>query len=122
MIWITNRIDSIEDSVLRRFAFSLPFKSFNKSQRVLLWDSIIRKNRCKTSCNQADITNFANKYDVNAGVIDMAIRKAKENYISSKFHFLNTIEMTLGSYQTLVNDGEDPSAKMKLKRTIPSMV
>ena len=26
MIWITNRIDSIEDSVLRRFAFSLPFQ------------------------------------------------------------------------------------------------
>ena len=47
MIWITNRIDSIEDSVLRRFAFSLHFKSFNQRQRVLLWNSILRKNRCK---------------------------------------------------------------------------
>ena len=106
MIWITNRIDSIEDSVLRRFAFSLPFKSFNKSQRALLWDSILRKNKCKTYCSQVDIINFAKKYDVNAGVIDIAIRKAKENYISSKVNFFSTIDMTLDSYQTLVNNGE----------------
>ena len=47
IIWITNRIDSIEDSVLRRFAFSLHFKSFNRRQRIQIWDSILRKNRCK---------------------------------------------------------------------------
>jgi SpoVK/Ycf46/Vps4 family AAA+-type ATPase len=116
MIWITNRIDSIEDSVLRRFTFSLPFKSFNRSQRVLLWDSILRKNKCKSYCNQADITNLAKRYDVNAGVIDMAIRKAKENYHSSKIHFFNTIEMTLGSYQTLVNNGEEPIDKDEIEQ------
>ena len=116
MIWITNRIDSIEDSVLRRFAFSLAFKSFNQSQRVLLWDSILRKNQCKTYCSQTDINNFAKKYDVNAGVIDIAIRKAKENYISSKIHFLNTIEMTLKSYQTLVNNGEELTNKDAIEK------
>ena len=116
MIWITNRVDAIEDSVLRRFAFSLPFKSFNQSQRVLLWDSILRKNKCKRICNQADITNFAKRYDVNAGVIDMAVRKAKENYHSSKIQFFDTIEMTLVSYQTLVNHGEDLTNKDEIEK------
>ena len=59
MIWITNRIDSIEDSVLRRFAFSLHFKSFNRRQRVLLWDNILRKNKCKKYCDRVDVENFA---------------------------------------------------------------
>jgi SpoVK/Ycf46/Vps4 family AAA+-type ATPase len=34
MIWITNSIDGIEKSVLRRFAYSLCFKPFNRKQRI----------------------------------------------------------------------------------------
>ncbi|MDX2446678.1 MAG: AAA family ATPase, partial [Desulfobacterales bacterium] len=116
MIWVTNRIDSIEDSVLRRFAFSLPFKPFNQSQRVLLWDSILRKNKCKTYCSQAEIINFAKKYDVNAGVIDLATRKAIENAPSSKINFLNTVKMTLESHQTLVNNGEELTNKDAIEK------
>ena len=60
MIWISNSIDYIDESVLRRFAFSLPFKGFNRRQRALLWDNILRKNRCKRYCRPADIKrNFS---------------------------------------------------------------
>ena len=106
MIWITNLIDSIEDSVLRRFAFSLHFKSFNRRQRVLLWDNILRKNKCKNYCDRVDVENFAKNYDVSAGVIDLATRKAKENTPSSKVQFSHSVKMALESYETLVNNGE----------------
>ena len=107
MIWITNRIHSIEDSVLRRFAYSLAFRTFNRSQRVLLWDSILRKNKCKPYCTHADIESFAKTYDVNAGIIDLATRKAAETASASKTRFIDTINMTLQSYTVLVNDGLD---------------
>jgi SpoVK/Ycf46/Vps4 family AAA+-type ATPase len=115
MIWITNRIDSIEDSVLRRFAFSLHFKSFNRRQRVLLWDNILRKNRCKKFCGRIDVENFAKNYDVSAGVIDLATRKAKETSPSSKAQFSHCVEMALESYETLVNFGEKPTKKNEIE-------
>ena len=110
MIWITNRIDAIEDSVLRRFAFSLPFKTFNRGQRVLLWNSILRKNRCKRYLKRTDIQNLAEKHDVSAGVVDLAVRKAMEITPSSKSQFLDTVKMNLESYETLVNKGQRPSS------------
>ncbi len=47
LIWITNSIEGIEESVLRRFAYILQFNSFNSRQRVILFDRIIRSNRVK---------------------------------------------------------------------------
>jgi len=116
MIWITNRIDSIEDSVLRRFAFSLPFKSFNRRQRVLLWDSILRKNKCKKYFSRVDVEDLAKRYDVSAGVIDLAVKKAVEGPTSSKTQFLNTMKMALESYETLVNNGEKPINKNEIEK------
>jgi transitional endoplasmic reticulum ATPase len=87
MIWITNLIDSIEDSVLRRFAFSLHFKSFNRRQRVLLWDNILRKNKCKKFCDRIDVENFAKNYDVSAGVIDLATQKLRKMPLHLKHNF-----------------------------------
>ena len=116
MIWITNRIDSIEDSVLRRFVFSLHFKPFNRRQRVLLWDNILRKNKCKKYCSRVDVENFAKNYDVSAGVIDLAIRKAKENTPSSKAQFSHSVKMALESYEMLVNYGEKTTNKDKIEK------
>ena len=56
MIWITNRIDSIEDSVFRRFAFSLPFKSFNQLKECCYGTAYSEKTSAKPYCNQSDIT------------------------------------------------------------------
>jgi SpoVK/Ycf46/Vps4 family AAA+-type ATPase len=116
MIWISNRIDSIEGSVLRRFAFSLHFKSFNRRQRILLWDNILRKNKCKKYCDRVDVENFAKNYDVSAGVIDLATRKARENTPSSKVQFSHSVEMALESYETLVNYGEKPINKDDIEK------
>ena len=116
IIWITNRIDSIEDSVLRRFAFSLHFKSFNRRQRIQIWDSILRKNRCKRYLSRSDVENFAKSYDVSAGVIDLAVKKAIEGNTSSKSRFMSTVKMVLESYETLANKGEKPTDRDEIEK------
>ena len=59
MVWITNEIDNIAPSVLRRFAFSLHFKAFTKGQRVFLWENILRKNKAKRFFRDTEIKCFA---------------------------------------------------------------
>lgn len=78
IIWICNNIDSIEGSVLRRFAFSLHFKQFNRQQRISLFENIIRQNRVKRFFSFEDIDTLARRYDINAGSIDLSIKKTLE--------------------------------------------
>jgi len=75
MIWITNQIEDIEPSVLRRFAYSLHFRPFNKRQRIQLWENILKKNKAKRFLSQPEIENFAGTYRVSAGAADLAVRK-----------------------------------------------
>jgi DNA replication protein DnaC len=81
-----------------------------------LWDNILRKNKCKKYCDRVDVENFAKNYDVSAGVIDLATRKAKENTPSSKAQFCQSVEMTLESYETLINKGEIPTDKDEIEK------
>jgi SpoVK/Ycf46/Vps4 family AAA+-type ATPase len=117
MIWITNSIWGIEDSVLRRFAFSVYFKSFNRHQRILLWENILRKNRCKKFFSESDIKDFAKKHEVSAGVIDLAVKKSIEKNITSKEHFQQAVTMALEAYVTLGNYGEKPVDKDQVEKS-----
>lgn len=44
-IWIVNSINDIEESVRRRFVFSLHFEKLQKEQRLNLWKNILKKNK-----------------------------------------------------------------------------
>ena len=115
VIWITNSIRNIEDSVLRRFAFSLYFKPFNRHQRIKLWDGILRINKAKRHFNQPDIEYFAKKYSVNAGAIDLAVKKAIETNSGSKKNIQKAVKISLESYQALKNSGREPANKDKIE-------
>jgi SpoVK/Ycf46/Vps4 family AAA+-type ATPase len=117
MIWITNSIWGIENSVLRRFAFSVYFKPFNRRQRVLLWENILRKNRCKKLFNKADIETFAKKHEVSAGVIDVAVKKSVEKNLTSKGQFHQAVKMALEAHATLSNYGEKPVDKEQVEKS-----
>jgi SpoVK/Ycf46/Vps4 family AAA+-type ATPase len=109
VIWITNRIDGIEDSVLRRFAYSVHFKPFNRRQRLMLWENIVSRNKCKRFFKENDLLELAEKYVVNAGVIDLAVKKSVEKGLKSKGEFRRAVEMGLEAHETLRNYGEKPS-------------
>lgn len=115
IIWITNSIAGIEDSVLRRFAFSLHFKMFNRRQRVELWNNILVQNKCKRFFTPNDIETFARKYNLSAGVIDLALKKSKETGLDSKSNFLQTVEMALEAHDTLLHFGEKPVNKDRIE-------
>jgi SpoVK/Ycf46/Vps4 family AAA+-type ATPase len=116
MIWLTNQITGIDDSVLRRFAYSLHFKSFNRRQRIQLWENILRKNRVKKYFNAADVGSFAKKYKVSAGVIDLAVMKSIETNPKSKTQFQKAVELALESHETLTAFGERPLNKHKVEK------
>jgi AAA+ superfamily predicted ATPase len=116
IIWITNSIAGIEDSVLRRFAFSLHFKMFNRRQRIELWNNIVVQNKCKRFFKPTEIETFAKKYNLSAGVIDLAVKKSKQVGPVSKADFHQTIEIALEAHDTLRHYGEKPLNKDRIEK------
>jgi len=116
IIWITNSIAGIEDSVLRRFAFSLHFRMFNRRQRVELWKNILLQNRCKRFFRPADIEAFAKNYNLSAGVIDLAVKKTRETHRGSLVEFQQTVKMALEAHDTLRHYGEKPVNKDRVEK------
>lgn len=115
IIWITNRIQDIDDSVIRRFCFSLHFRPFNRIQRVRLWESILKRNKAKRMLGQAEICDLAQRYKVNAGVINVAVKKAREIQVTSKKEFLESVTTTLEANLTLSKGGQKPLNKDKIE-------
>ncbi|MBU1662933.1 MAG: AAA family ATPase, partial [Chloroflexi bacterium] len=115
MIWITNSISNIEDSVMRRFAFSVHFRSFNRRQRISLWESVLRRHRVKRFFDTEEINRLSFRYPVSAGIIDLSIRKALETSKSGQVAFKEIVTMNLDAHITLINDGVKPQAKEKIE-------
>lgn len=105
VIWITNRVENIDPSVRRRFAYSLHFPPFGRQQRARLWESILRKHRVKRFFRAAEIEEFAARYEVSAGVIDIAVTKARESGFSGKGDLLDGITRSLAAHKRLTQDG-----------------
>jgi len=115
MIWITNNTQGLDLSVARRFAFSLYFKPFSRQQRIQLWESILYKNRVKRYLDKADIANIAKEYDVNAGIIETAVRKARISCKASDNNFKETVIMTLNAHETLCREGRNTRNREKIE-------
>ena len=105
MIWTVNTTENIEDSVARRLAMSVRFKSFSTQQRINLWNSIIRKHKVKRFFGACEISNLAGRFPVSAGVIDQAIRKATESGICKSGEFRRLVTLALESNLALSKGG-----------------
>ncbi len=105
MIWTVNSTENIEESVTRRMAMSVRFKSFSPQQRINLWNSIIRKHKVKRFFGDCEISNLAGRFPVSAGVIDQAIRKATESGICRSGAFRRLVTLALESHLALSNGG-----------------
>jgi SpoVK/Ycf46/Vps4 family AAA+-type ATPase len=106
MIWITNKIDQIDASVLRRFSFSLHFQTFNQQQRVKLWESILRRHRVKRYFNTEEIKKLSHSYPVSAAIIDLSLKKALDtSATTTSDNFKETVRMNLDAHMSLTNKG-----------------
>ncbi len=108
IIWITNSVGMIEESVLRRFAFSLDFKPFNRRQRVELWKNILKRNRAGATVTEGCIEKLARKYKVTAGVIDMAVKTAVAAKGPAGKGVVEAVELALEAYECLNNREKKP--------------
>lgn len=112
MIWVVNDASAIEDSVKRRFAFSIYFPPLNPEQKIILWGNVLRRYKAKRYVSDEMIGMFARRYDVSAGVIDQAVKKALEAGKPSKQTVPQRIEMALDAHKVLTI-GEIPRKRDK---------
>ena len=115
MIWIVNTIEDIEPSVLRRFAYSLPFRQFSRVQRQQLWRSVLKANRAGRRLGDPDLQEFARRYKVSAGVIDLAVKKARETAPPGRDGFRAAVVMALEAHRTLARGGDPPDDKERVE-------
>jgi len=111
MIWITNSVNGLEDSVRRRFAFSLNFHDFNRLQRMQLWQQVLRRHRVKRLFNAQDIERLASEHQISAGVMDLAVRKTVECYPHTRRRLWDGLMLGLEAHLTLAGDGVRPLRK-----------
>lgn len=76
IIWITNKIGGIEDSVKRRFDFSLEFRDFDRQQRLLMWRIQLKEQDLTARLGRRALERLAAEYPVNAGTIATALKGA----------------------------------------------
>jgi len=105
VIWITNRVDNIDPSVRRRFAYSLFFPPFGRRQREAIWESILRKHKVKRHFSQTEIQSLASEFEVSAGAIDIAVSKARETSHDSRGDLLNMVKRSLAAHLSLIHNG-----------------
>jgi transitional endoplasmic reticulum ATPase len=116
MVWVTNSIDNIEESVLRRFAFSLQFKPFTRRQRIQLWETILKSQKVKNWLESVEVIELAKKYKVSAAAISLAIKKAIEIKPVTKKEFKLALTLALEVHQILLSGGEKPVDKNQIEK------
>jgi len=115
MVWITNSIFGVEESVLRRFTYSVQFKPFTRRQRITLWNTILEKSRVKHRLSKSELENLAADYKVSASAITQAVETAVHLGKKGKQRFTQAVRLTLDSHRTLLNGGETVRNKDKIE-------
>lgn len=83
LIWITNHTSGIEDSVLRRFDYSISFPKFGETHRRLILDNCLAKNkRLKNYIPDHLRERLIRQYPVDAGTLVSAL-KAADNLLAN---------------------------------------
>ncbi len=107
MIWIVNRL-AMDDSIYRRFAYSIQFHPFTRKQRISVWKTVLARYGKGRMLPPNEIETLAGRYEASAGGIDLAVRKAVEAGIKGRKSFLNFLEKVMVSHLTLMNGGGKP--------------
>ncbi len=106
MIWIANSIHGLDASVRRRFAYSVIFQKFNRSQRIKIWESVLKANKMTRAFTAGDIKGLATRYDCSAGTIDLAVKKARAIANPGTSRFKRAVRLSLEANRTLECGGE----------------
>ena len=74
-IWIANTpAQALDESSRRRFDYSIQFKPLSSRQRLTIWRNCVEKMQLAGRISQKQMEEFASKYEVNAGIINLVLR------------------------------------------------
>ena len=77
-IWISNApAESMDESVRRRFDYSICFERLNNAQRAAIWRNLVAKHELAKMIDEAKIEMYASKYPTNAGGISTVLSNVK---------------------------------------------
>ena len=77
-IWIANApAESMDESVRRRFDYSICFERLNNAQRAAIWRNLVAKYGLAKMIDEAKIEVYASKYPTNAGGISTVLSNVK---------------------------------------------
>lgn len=80
-IWITNSIECIDESIVRRFNYVLEFNELSNLQREKILTSINDKSNC-TFLSEDDIKMFSKSEKLTSGHFSIALKTVKELEVS----------------------------------------
>ena len=75
-IWITNSIESIDESTIRRFNYILEFESLSNIQREQILKTLVEKNDCSFLTSE-DLKIFAKSDKLTSGHFSIALKTAQ---------------------------------------------
>ena len=101
VIWITNNIAMIENSTRRRFDYSLEFFSFSKSERIAIWQSVLKTQQAESMMRSEEIECVAKEIPVMAGSATLAVRLAQRMQ-SQDMPPLNVVREVASSHAKLL--------------------
>lgn len=101
VVWITNNISMIENSTRRRFDYSLEFFSFSKSERIAIWQSVLKTRQAESMMRSEDIECVAKEIPVMAGSATLAVRLAQRMQ-SQDISPLNVVREVASSHAKLL--------------------
>ena len=77
VIWISNEIQFIENSTLRRFDYSIAFERLDSEKRLQIWQSVISEQGATGMIAPSAVQQFAETFPIAAGGVTQAIVGAK---------------------------------------------
>ena len=78
-IWISNApAGSMDESVRRRFDYSICFERMNNAQRMSIWRNLVKKHELGGLIPEGKIEEYAAKYETSAGGISTVLANVKQ--------------------------------------------
>lgn len=106
IIWISNRINGIDESTKRRFSYSLEFLPLSFAQRKKVWETQVTKQGIEFLGTE-DIQNLSKNLKVNSGGITLALKDVQGmEGLETKVQKLEVLKSILSQHQSFTS-GED---------------
>lgn len=111
VIWITNHVNNIHPSAMRRFAFSVFFEAPGRKEREKLFSDIIKRHKAEKYFTDSQVKSLAKNYEVPAAVIENSINRA-EILKYNDDEFVPAVECSMKAYTTFLRGGREIKRKV----------